>query len=246
MGKTLRCLFALLLTLPVSAQVMQQAVIRAPAPSSGGSPVTLIQSQVITNTSGANPVTPFTSGNIAVVAMYAGSNTSTLGITDSLGNTYTALNPAFGLAVDADGVAVFCAPITTGGGTDTLAFTVNGSGSNVWGVLYEFHTTHGTCTTDVTTVKSNTLSATSCNSGPMTTTTANDLLVGACGTDATDTATITTGSGWSGGLNSALSGPTRVVLMSEYQVGTTAGSYTATSGTIPSEEQATVLVAIKP
>lgn len=212
----------------------------------GGGGPTVVQSQPTNNSSTVTYSTPITVGNILVLGFYAGANTDTLTATDTLGNTFVTLSPTpFGLGTDADGLAIVCAPITTGG-SDTVQFKVNGSGTNAWSVAYEVHTTHGTCTTDVASAHSNTLASTSCNSGAMTTTTANDFLVSVCGLDGTNTSTITAGSGWSGGLNANLTGPTRPIVMSQYQVGTTPGSYTATSGTIPSEEQATVLVAIKP
>jgi hypothetical protein len=187
---------------------------------------------------------PITAGNILVAAIYGGAPGDTLSFTDTLGNSASMIASS-GLATDQDGLAVACAPITTGG-SDIMTFTVNGTQTDVLAVVYEAHTTHGTCTQDVTAVSHNALASTSCNSTAMTTTTANDLVVGVCGLDGTNTSTITAGSGWLGGLNVQLNSPTRPIVMSEYQIGTSPGSFTATSGTFASEEQATLLVALKP
>ncbi len=192
-----------------------------------------------------DPDSSLTVGNVLIAVAQAGSPGDTFSFTDTLGNTASMIASG-GLATDGDGMEVACAPITNGG-TDTLTFTVNGSTSSVLAVVYEAHTTHGTCTLDVAAVSHNTTGSTSCNSGPMTTTTANDLLIAVCGNDATNTATITAGSGWSGGLNAQLNSPTRPALMSEYRIGTSPGSFTATSGAFSGAiEQATVLVALKP
>jgi hypothetical protein len=214
-------------------------------PSGGGGTPSVVQSQ---STGGVatflSPTNPLTSGNVLVAAIYAGSPGDTLSFTDTLGNTATMIASG-GLATDGDGIGIACAPIVNGG-ADTMTFTINGSAAsdNAMAVIYEV--ANATCTQDVTAVSHNAGASTSCSSGPMTTTTANDFLVGVCGLDGTNTATITAGSGWSGGLNAALSDPTRPVVMSEYRIGTSPGSFTATSGTIPSEEQATLLVALKP
>jgi hypothetical protein len=212
--------------------------------SAGGVP-SVVQSQSTGSGGGESSLSPTSSitvGNVLVAAIYGGAPGDTLSFADDLGNTATALASA-GLATDADGIGIACAPITNGG-ADTLHFTVNGTLTAVNAVAYEV--SNATCTQDVTAVSHNSLASTSCNSTAMTTTTANDFLVAVCGNDATNTATITAGSGWSGGLNAALSGPTRPVVMSEYRIGTSPGSFTATSGTFTSEEQATLLVALKP
>ncbi|HEX4286633.1 MAG TPA: hypothetical protein VHZ28_16185 [Terracidiphilus sp.] len=211
-------------------------------PGGGGSAPTVVQSKSTgTLAEFVDLDTPLTAGNVLVAAIY-GTPGHTLSFTDSLGSAATMIASSE-LTTDGDGIAIACAPITAGG-SDTLTFTDNGSGANVPAVIYEVH--NATCTQDVTAVKSNTLASTSCNSGAITTTTANDLLIAVCGTDATNTATITAGSGWSGGLNAQLDSPTRPLVMSEYQIGTSPGSFTATSGTFTSEEQATLLVALKP
>jgi hypothetical protein len=201
----------------------------------------IVQSQS-TGSSGVSTLslsTAVTAGNILVATIYGGNAGSTLSFTDSFGNTPTVLASA-GLATDDDTIAVACAPIATGG-TDTLSFTINGSGAAVQAAVYEV--ANATCTQDVTAVHTNTLSATSCSSGSMTTSTANDFLVGACGLDGTSTSTVAAGSGWTG-LNAGNGGHT--FLLGEYRIGTSPGSFTATSGIIPSQEQGTLLVALKP
>jgi hypothetical protein len=184
-----------------------------------------------------------TAGNVLVVTLYSGPASSSLTVTDSLGNTFTTLASA-NLNTDGDVIAIACAPITTGG-SDTLTFLRGGSNLAMGATAYEVHTTHGTCTQDVTAVFSNTTGATACNSGPMTTSTANDFLIAACGMDGSQTTTTAAGSGWSGVLNVGNSGQPSL-LVSESRVGTSPGSFTATTGAIVSEEQTTLLVALKP
>lgn len=239
MMKTILLILALIFPFAASAQwTLPQHIVHAIA-----APVvpSIVQSKS-TGTSGSGGTVAFTSpvtvGNVLLAAIYGGSAGSTLTFTDSLGNTATVLASA-GLAGDDDAVAIICAPITTGG-TDTLTFKVNGSSGLVIATAYE--ATNATCTQDVTAVHTNTNSVTSCNSGPLTTSTANDLLIGACGSPGT-AAGIPAGSGWTGitGGNTGAS-----LLLSEYQIGTTPGTFTATSGTFVSEEQASILVALKP
>jgi hypothetical protein len=245
MDKALKLLAVLLFSLfsiACHAQIMQQVVMATPPLVVGTAP-TIVQSKS-TGSSGVvttlTMTTPVTVGNILVAAMQVGAAGTTISFSDSFGNTPTTLASA-NLAADNDALAIVCAPITTGG-ADTLTFLGNGSISSGFAIVYEVH--NAICTQDVTAVHSNTLASTSCNSGPMTTSTANDLLVGVCGVDGTGTTSSPAGVGWSGGLNGGNTG--HPLLMSEYQIGTSPGSFTATSGTVASEEQATLLVAIKP
>jgi hypothetical protein len=182
---------------------------------------------------------PVTAGNVLVGVIYQGLG-ATLTFTDTQGSIATSL-ASVNLATDEDTLTIVCAPITSSG-TDTLTFKANGSTGSVLATAYEVH--NATCTQDVTAVSHNALASTSCNSGSMTTSTANDLLIGACGIDGTDTAAIMAGSGWTGALNAGNTG--HPLLLSEYQIGTSPGSFTATSATIPSEEQGSLLVALKP
>lgn len=214
------------------------------APSSGGSAPSVVQS-ISTGSSAAISgivlTNPVTIGNILVVVMNWGPASATLTFTDTFFNAPTTLASAT-LATDDDVETIACAPITATGGADTVSFQVNGVSANVFAIVYEV--ANATCTQDVTAVHTNTTSATACSSGAMTTTTANDFLIAACSLDGTQTAAIAAGSGWSGALNAGNTG--HPLLMGEYRVGTTPGSFTATSGTITSEEQATLLVALKP
>lgn len=236
-------LLSLLLLFPLTASAQWQIGQRSfTAPSGGGTP-TIVQSQS-TGSSGSTAgmvlTNAVTIGNILVAVMYGGSAGSTLTFNDSFTDVATML-ASTSLATDDDTVAVACTPLSQSGAV-TLSFLINGTGASVLATVYEV--SNATCTQDVTAVHTNTLSATSCNSGAMTTTTANDLLIGACGLDGTSTTTVAAGSGWSGGLNAGNTG--HPLLLGEYRIGTSPGSFTATSGTIPSQEQATLLVALKP
>jgi hypothetical protein len=212
------------------------------APGGGGGTPTVVQSQSTGSagsTAGMVLTSPVTIGNILVAVMYGGSAGSTLTFSDSFTDVATMLASA-SLATDDDTVAVACTTLSQSGAV-TLSFLVNGTGASTLATVYEV--SNATCTQDVTAVHTNTLSATSCSSGAMTTSTANDFLVGACGLDGTSTAAVAAGSGWTG-LNAGNTG--HPLLLGEYRIGTSPGSFTATSGTIPSQEQATLLVALKP
>jgi hypothetical protein len=171
------------------------------------------------------------------MAYFGGGSGATITFTDSQSNSWSTVTSA-SLATDGDTIAIGCAIAGTSGFDEVTA------NNGVRMVLYEVH--GATCTPDVTPVSSNTTGATSCNSGPMTTSTANDLLIGFCGTDGSQTATWTGGSGWSNVFN--YSTGSVVFGLGEIQVGTTPGSYTATSAAFPttSGEQATIIVAFKP
>jgi hypothetical protein len=185
-------------------------------------------------------ITGVTSGHALYPMQYNGGGSAlTLTFTDSQGNSYSTV-ASKGLATDGDTIAIGCA-IAGSSGTDTITFKSAGSASPVFGVVYE--ASNGSCGVDVS-ASSNTLSATSCTSGSLTTTVPNDFLVGFCGLSGFPS-TFAAGSGWSHGLNPGNSSSLLPVL-GEVQVATATGSFTATSGTIPSQEQATIEVAFKP
>lgn len=214
----------------------------------GGGTNTIVQSKSSGSAGGTSTfalTSPPTVGNILVAIIYQNPG-NTLAFTDTYVNTGTQL--AFiELAADGDRVALACAQVTaTGGGADTVVFSVNGvTGPTALGTIYEIHnSTHtATCTVDGTYASHNSTGATACNSTAMTTSTT-DVLFGGCGLDGTATATITAGSGWTNGLNAGNTG--HPLLLTEVQLGATAGSYTATSATIPSEEQGSLVVALTP
>jgi hypothetical protein len=187
-----------------------------------------------------------TSGNALIaMAFFGGGAGTSLTFTDSLGNSWATIASA-SLLADGDTMAVGCT-IAGSSAADTIT-----SNQQVRWVLFEVQT--ATCTPDANAgtctvgsgACSNTLLATSCNSGALTTSTANDLLIGFCGTDGSQTATWGAGSGWSHGTNYSTSGT--VFGLSEFQVATSPGSFTATSAALPttSGEQTTILVAFKP
>lgn len=246
MTKLLVSLCLLCSAFSAQGQSMMRGPELGPQPSSGP----IIPSVVNTFNTGLTSTTTtltlssaITAGNVLVTVQYwGGGNGGVLNFTDSLGNTGTTLKSE-DLIVDGDTVAVACAPITTGGSGDVVTFTQSGTASAQRATVYEVHNT--TCTQDVTAVSANPAGhVTACNSTALTTATANDFLVGACGGDGTSTSSIPAGSGWSGGTNTG-NGGTQFILMSEWQIATTPGPFTATSGTIASQETAAICVALK-
>ena len=142
------------------------------------------------------------------------------GCADSQGNTWNTV-ASVSLASDGDTVTLACA-VAGASGPNTVTFNVNGATAAVFGGIYQVH--NSTCTLDGALAKSNTTGASACNSGSLTTSTVNDLLVGVCGAG---TWAMQPGGGWSDALTMGLDG--YVVALGELQVASTTGSYTATS-----------------
>jgi hypothetical protein len=231
----------LLVASSCSAQIMGVGNRKVMHTSVGPTPI-LVQSNTTGTASdtGLGYSSPVTAGHALIATFYSGNGPNqSLTFTDSQGNAWTILKSA-SLETDGDTVAIGCA-IAGSTGADTVSF--NGLGGADRGTIYEY--SNATCTQDVTAVSSNTTGVTSCNSGPLTTATANDLLVAACGDDGNQTTAEAAGSGWSNGLNAANAGS--YFLMSETRVATTPGSYTATSAAFTTAmEQASIIVALKP
>jgi len=161
------------------------------------------------------------------------------GCADSQGNTWNTV-ASVSLGTDGDTVTLACAIAGTSG-PNTVTFKVQGATTAVIGGIYQVH--NATCTLDGSPVQSNTLGASACNSGSLTTSRANDLLVGVCGAGAS---TMTSGNGWSDGL--AIGVDDYTITLGELQVASTIGSYTATSSTFSNTntEQATLEAAFLP
>ena len=161
------------------------------------------------------------------------------GCSDSQGNTWKSV-ATVSLSTDEDTVTLACAIAGTSG-ADTVSFMLSGTVGKAYGNIYQVH--NSTCTLDVPAVSSNTQSVTSCNSGPLTTLTANDLLIGECG--ATHGPEVA-GSGWSDAVTSGYGASTPAITnFGELQVASTIGSYTAASGnffpaSVGPREQATL------
>jgi IPT/TIG domain len=210
--------------------------------ASNGSPFTVLIPPVIQENTGVSASTLAYNSNVtAGHALYAAffdymAANQTLTFSDSQGNTWTTVASA-NMSHDGDTIAIGCT-VANSSTADTVSFYVNGSpySSPRGMVIYEVGGT--TCTPDVAPVSSNTTSATSCTSGALTTSTANDFLFGFCTSLAANTPTV--GSGWSNGIGTAY-------VIGETQVAANTGAYTATSaGWATATEQATILVAFKP
>ena len=198
-----------------------------------------------TGTANAASTLAFSSNAISGNALYAvmfdnsGSGHS-LSFTDSQGNSWTT-TATVSLSSDGDTIAVGCA-IAGSTGANTVTFKVNGSAAAIYGSIYEF--SGASCTPDGSPVSVNTQNAASCTSGALSTSIHNDLLVGFCGTASAFNSPFGAGTGWSHLLNFGKNGFDHA--MSEVQIASTIGSYTATSASFSSSsEQATIEVAFK-
>lgn len=193
----------------------------------------------LTPTTGSSTLA-YTSNVTAANALYAavryGVSGAAITFTDSASNSWTTIKSG-NLSTDGDTVALGCAPAGSSG-ADTVTFNVSGVAAAMQGAVYEVQ--NATCTSDATPIFGYTASgATLCDSGAITTSTPNDLLVGVCGL---------------GNLQSSLSnGPnwTHPAIFSnstfgnnglaEIQVASQPGSFHATSTTLTTAaEQGTI------
>ncbi len=185
--------------------------------------------------------TNVTNGNALYAAVFDGNGVGDiLTFTDSQGNSWSTVKAA-NLATDGDTIAVGCA-IAGSSGADTVTFAINGSTAALVGSVYEV--SNATCTPDVNPISLDTTAQTACNSWSLTTATVNDLLFGVCGISHNQPS-LSAGTGWSDG-SSAGSGAL-VYGLGELQIGSSPGSYTATSAAIPNgtTEQTTIEIAFK-
>jgi len=191
-----------------------------------------------------------TSGHALYAILFDGNGTSdTDAFSDSQGNTWKVVNSSgslvtsgytVNLATDGDTVAIGCA-IAGSSAADTVKFTINGSGSTTAG-LQIWEVANSTCTVDggssgISTA--DTTAQTACNTGQITTQTANDFLFVACGTQHNETFTV--GSGWSNLTQQSSAGS----MAGESQSGPI-GNYTGTMSYGTSAEQGSAIIAFQP
>jgi hypothetical protein len=181
------------------------------------------------------------SGTILLVAMRSGSGINrTLTATDSQGNSFTTLK-SVNLATDGDTAALACAPSGTAG-VDTVTFKDNGVTTSMAVSMYEVQ--NGSCTQDATATSSNTTGATQCGTGTLgiTTVTNNDFVVQLCATKTID-GTWVPAAGWYRQTGSFDTQNGNINLSSQALY--TAGTVTAGDTFGATDEQATILVALK-
>jgi hypothetical protein len=182
-----------------------------------------------------------TAGHALYAMVFDGNGSGdTLAFSDSQGNSW-ATTASANVATGFTTLAIGCA-IAGSSGSDTVSISVNGSAAVVGIVAYEF--SNATCTPDVTPVSSDRTSQTACSSGPLTTTAANDLLIGFCGVPNFEPS-FSAGNGWSD--TTQITYQTYGALaIGEAQIASSAGAYTATSQTFASSnDEATIEVAFK-
>ena len=205
---------------------------------------TYVQSQNTPAGSGASSLA-YSSNVTAGDALYAvvfwgGGSGATPSFTDSQSNAWT-LSKSGSLTTDGDTIGIGCA-VAGSSGPNSVTFLINGTATAVFGAIYEVK--NATCTQDVAATLSDTTDQTTCNSGTLTTSTVNDLLVGMCGLQNPQDA-LSAGSGWS--YAQTFSSVNGIDGLGELQVATSPGGYTATSGTYsPAGEQGSIEVAFKP
>ena len=190
----------------------------------------------ITGNTGLAYTSNVTAGNALYAYIWDGSGAgNTEAFTDSQGNMWSVVKTQ-SLATDGDTTAMACA-IAGSSAADTVHFTLAGSGTVASGNLTIWEVSNSTCTTNGSNSANTT--GTTCSSGSITTTVANDFLLGGCGT-ASGNAGFTVGGGWSH-LTTTTSGN---FAASQMQVGTSTGMYTSTM-TMTNLEYASMIVAFK-
>jgi hypothetical protein len=204
--------------------------------SSGGGGISFVQvkSTVATSSSAVTITMPAaqTAGNLNVVAVMWGDTTSTVSsVTDSKGNVYAlALGPT--KATGLTSAIYYAKNIAAGSNTVTVTFNQPASFPNVNVMEYS-----GLSTTSPLDVASGaTGSGTSASSGSVTTTSANELIIGAGNPTSTFTAA---GTGFSNRIINSFGG------ISEDKVVSSTGSYNATA-TLTSGTWVMQMVAFKP
>jgi len=205
---------------------------------------TTLYAQTAPNVYQGSSTNAFSGNVVAGHALYAvsffGDISSNVSFVDTQGNPWSTVSIAK-VNGDGDMIVIGCT-IATYSAPDTVINYYNGKvgGPIVATLLYEI--AGASCTPDVSPVSSDTFGATSCNSGSVSTTTANDFLLGICMAFPSGNY-FTAGAGWSN---------TQYVsnfpMMGEVQVASSPGTYQATSGTfsLSSTEQTSVLIAFKP
>jgi RHS repeat-associated protein len=172
---------------------------------------------IIQKNSGVGSTLAYPSNVTAGHALYAAffdymAANQTLTFSDSQGNTWTTVASA-NMSRDSDTIAIGCT-MASSSAADTVTFNVNGAPYSSPRGMVVYEVAGATCAADVAPVSSNTLSATSCTSGSLTTNAANDFLFGFCTSLAANTPGV--GSGWSnitydhGDLQAIIQGPSGV------------------------------------
>jgi|GEM_PF-3610138 len=199
----------------------------------------------VTQTS-ASSVNP---GDTVIVHVFCGANPCTVTVSGSRGETYTSLRGQ-ALATDGDFTQAWCGN-PTGTGTDDIS--VSHSGAVGLGFI-AIHVTGASCTTDGIN-SSNTTCSSACTSGNITTTLANDFLVGLYGNTNNFSTSVALGTGWSNlgctrttdgaFLTGASCSGQRTITAVETQLASTAGTYAATFNASVSDETAIIVIALR-
>lgn len=186
-----------------------------------------VQSNAVTTGTNADPqsatfTSTTTTGNLLVAIIHAQVST-VVGITDNKSNTWS----LFRSLVNYNGSwsqYIYYSANATGGATHTLTIDMSSSGWPMYVGLHEFS---GAATsnpiesaTATASITSNASSSSPTNGAAITTTTANDYVVGIF--DATTSTTFSAASGWA----LLTTGTATITSASVGQLGTSAGSYT--------------------
>jgi hypothetical protein len=166
-----------------------------------------------------------TAGDLNVVAIGWYNTTTTISsVTDSKGNSYL-LAAGITSSTPAGSLAIYYAPniASSSAASNTVTVTFNTSSSYPDVRIAEYSGVNTTSPLDVTSASSSSANATSSTSGFVTTTNANDLLVGA------NYVTNTTNSAGTGYTKRVITSPDGDIL--EDRVVTSTGSYSATANT---------------
>lgn len=224
-------------SIPAFAQMFPAPGPNSPYAHSGIVPA-FVQGNVtsgnVNGTTGLAFLSNVTAGDTVHIFMFDGSGAgNTEAFNDSGTNSYHT-DVTVSLTTDGDTTALGCAIIGASGAL-TVKWTVNSSTAiGVRVMMYEI--SGDTCTLQ-TSKTGHTLGSSPCSSGSITTSFTNDSLIGTCGTDTQNT--YTAGSGWTNLI--ACAGASDKFAAMEFQVGTTIGSYTATTTYSTSTENGAII-----
>lgn len=186
-------------------------------------------------TPGSTVSIPVTSGHAVYLDFYDGNASGdTLTATDSQSNTWT-FSTTGNMPTSGNTLGIGCA-VASSTGTLTITAKANGATGN-WH-LTAYDVANSSCTPDLVATPAYYTSATTCTGNALTTTTANDFLIADCGLSAGANSQIAAGTNWLNPLNAGFTNAGSMFYnqFSEAQLASSTGSYTATTGTVPSSE----------
>lgn len=178
-------------------------------------------------------------GNLAIVAFRISSNTPIVSVVDTNLNIYTLAESQTDISGGLNTIYIYYAK-NIGAGANTVTITLTGSAA-CRVAIYEVSGCSASAPLDVHTSAHNTVSGTAISSGNVTTTVANEFLIGIL-----ETASVTTftgGSGWTSGDIIPAAPNSRAYV--QYQIVSSTGTFTSDGSSTLSDLNAAAIATFK-